>query len=221
MTLFSHLTPKELNVMTVDIKNLSCKRGEHFIFRKLSFSISAGELLVIKGQNGSGKTSLLKMIAGLILPDKGTVSWHHRNITESNDYCANMSFLGHKNGLKMALNPLENLANLLALGECKLSLPRVETVLRMLDLGAHCDKTCGQLSSGQQRKVALAAVILKQKPLWILDEPYTALDTQSIDSLNKLFMEHLANKGMIVMASHHPIKGCQHNVVNLSLQETL
>lgn len=197
------LNLKLIQRMHFEVKNLSCSRGNRHLFRNLNICLPAGKLLFITGSNGAGKSSLLKILAGLISPEKGYVTWCERNIKhESSWYHANMSYLGHKDSLKKALTPYENITHQLSVGEGTDSKTEIKSLLTMLELQQFAHTSCQQLSAGQRRKVALAALMLKKRPLWILDEPFTALDATSVSTVKTCFQQHTAQGGMIIMASH-------------------
>jgi heme exporter protein A len=203
--------------MKLEVKSLSCVRGEKYLFRKLNFEVPPGQLLFIKGQNGSGKSTLLKILTGLASPEKGEVLWDGQNITRCAQFCSNLSYVGHKDGLKLALTPHENVVAALELGECHDASTNSSGILMQFDLAQEQHIPCQQLSAGQRRKVALAIMILKNRKLWVLDEPYTSLDKKSIDLLNRFLMQHLVNNGMVVMASHMPILDCPFQEIDLSV----
>jgi len=189
--------------MILNVKRLACYKGNKYLFRDLNFSVSPGQLLLIQGQNGSGKSSLLKILAGLSVPEKGKVYWGSDTIWKQRDkYCNQMSFLGHKEGMKRNLTPIENIRDLLIMAELPTHEEKMKQILAAVQLQAHAHYPCYQLSQGQRRKVALCALLVKQKPLWLLDEPFTALDKESIYHLQQRFIEHLRQNGMIVIASH-------------------
>ncbi len=209
--------------MIFEVKNLACRRGERYLFRKLSFSLQEGQLFVVQGQNGAGKSSLLKILAGLGAPLKGSIQWQGKPLRRfDTDYHAVMSYLGHKNSLRKTLSPLENIyAHSILSGSKASLLSNAEELLCAFDLGQHAHLPCEKLSAGQKRKVALSTIILQQKLIWILDEPFTALDEVSIQALVNFFKAHLAKKGIIVIASHFcpAIENIQ--ILNLSAREKL
>ncbi len=201
--------------MHVEVKNLSFARGGQYLFRNLNFNLSPGQMLIIQGHNGSGKSTLLKILAGLILPNKGCVSWGNQKIVENDQFLRDLAYLGHRDGLNLGLNAKENIKVLLALGDQVLNQNEMTTLLEKLDLSDHLARPCQKLSAGQKRKVALCAIALKRKPLWILDEPYTSLDDKSIGAINQLMKNHLSNNGMIIMASHIHLQQDNARVIQL------
>lgn len=196
--------------MMLAVNNLSHTKGHKALFRHVSFTLSPGERVLVQGANGAGKSTLLKIVAGLLSPDKG-------NIQFKGCLPSQMSYLGHQNSVKKALTPLENIAELLTLANCHASNTRIDEVLNDLGLTHHRDQLCGSLSAGECRKVALAAVILKNRALWILDEPFNSLDKASYEKVQLYCQQHLAQGGMILLSSH---QGSQHyegcHVIDLS-----
>ncbi len=199
-------------------KNLSHSKGNKILFRQVNLTIAPGKRVLVQGANGAGKSTLLKIIAGLLSPDHGRVTYQgHPLRHHSAQYFNHMSYLGHQNSLKQLLTPLENLQEMLCLANSRASETDIHDLLDTLGLKAHKEQRCETLSAGECRKVALASVILKKKPLWILDEPFNALDKQSYNQLQTLCQQHLQHGGMILLSCHigsHHYEGCQ--VVQLS-----
>ncbi len=204
--------------MKLEAKQLSLSRGNRPLFRNLNISLMAGELVFIEGPNGAGKSSLLKLLAGLFIPDKGHISWENRRQTTLSE---DIAYLGHKDGLRKALTPIENIDYQLSLANVVVASNKIAEILDTLALGSMQHLQCSKLSAGQKRKVALAALFLKNKPLWILDEPFTALDAVSTALCQGLLAQHLAQGGMVVMASHNPLHQVGNKVVSISLKEKL
>lgn len=185
----------------LDAINLSCIRDDRVLFEKLDFTVNPGQILLLEGQNGSGKTSLLRILCGFREPDTGNISWcgepiHHQ-------YYNDMAYVGHLDGIKKELTVLENLKLSLALGQ-----PGKLTIAQALDtimLSGYDDILVQALSAGQKRRLSLARLLITHNPLWILDEPFTSLDKQGILLTEALMAEHCATGGMIVMTSHHDV----------------
>lgn len=183
----------------LEAKNLSLER----LWTNLSFALHPGGLLQITGDNGAGKSSLLAVLCGLVAPSRGEVSWRRRNIrAAAEDYFADMVYIGHKNGIKDALTPLENLRIAAAL-RCGAPLLPPHRALEKIGF-AEADKLCSQLSAGQKRRVALARLLLNCATLWFLDEPYAGLDSDGRLALDEILAAHLSAGGVAVMATHHP-----------------
>ncbi|MEC6813968.1 cytochrome c biogenesis heme-transporting ATPase CcmA [Photobacterium toruni] len=198
----------------LSVANLSCVRDERVLFDELNFTISSGELVQIEGPNGAGKTTLLRIIAGLGHSDSGEVQWCNENIaTAREDYHQALLFLGHQTGVKRELTAFENLAFFQAMHTCQQGsdlkgAPAVSgddalwQALAHVGLAGREDISAGQLSAGQQRRVALARLWLSNHKLWVLDEPLTAIDKQGIKVLEALFLAHAERGGMVLLTTH-------------------
>ncbi|MDA1342932.1 MAG: cytochrome c biogenesis heme-transporting ATPase CcmA [Methyloglobulus sp.] len=183
-------------------KDLSCIRDDRELFANLCFAVQRGQVLLLEGQNGSGKTSLLRIICGFREPDTGAVSWCGEEIPQS-QYYSDMAYVGHLDGIKKELTVLENLRLSLALGQPgKLS---IQQALEKVQLVGYDDTLIQALSAGQKRRLSLARLLITHNVLWILDEPFTSLDKQGITLVESLMAEHCANGGMMVMTSHHDV----------------
>ncbi len=201
------------------IKSISCTRGYRDLFSDLDFQLCPGQVLRVEGKNGSGKTSLLRIMAGLAQPLVGEVLWQGRKIHHAESgYLENLLFLGHRAGIKYELTPVENLCMAKSLHGNKASSgpDDIEDALSKVGLYGFEDIPCGQLSAGQKRRVALAQLFLSRAKCWILDEPYTSLDVAAVAMLENLFAEHISDGGMLVITSHQPVTlevGEQHRLV--------
>jgi heme exporter protein A len=190
---------------SLTIEHLQCIRDDRILFDDLNFNLSAGQLLQIEGHNGSGKTSLLRILCGLTLPTEGIIHWNNQDIQEiKSDYWANLAYIGHANGVKAELTPLENLAMAQALAATPISIDLVEA-LDQVGLYGFEDVPTRTLSAGQQRRVALARLLVTNNQLWILDEPFTALDKAAIRALEKRIDEHVNQGGIAILTSHHTV----------------
>ncbi len=198
------------------LKSISCTRGYRDLFTGLDFRLCPGQALRVEGKNGSGKTSLLRIMAGLAQPLEGEVLWQGRKIHHSeSDYFQNLLFLGHRAAIKFELTAIENLCMAKSLHGSK-SENGIEEALYQVGLYGFEEIPCAQLSAGQKRRVALAQLFLTRAKCWILDEPYTSLDVNAVAMLEKLFTQHIDNGGMLVITSHQPITlqaGEQHRLV--------
>lgn len=180
-------------------------RGERCLCRDLSFDLHSGEALHIQGENGAGKTSLIRVLTGLGRCDEGEVLWQGRALRRCGpEYRAKLVYVGHNNGVKLGLSPRENLLAAAALSENGGHV-RLETVLAQVRLEEHADIPCSSLSMGQRRRVALARLLLAQVPLWFLDEPLASLDADGAKWLAELIKLHLGNGGLVVFITHQPL----------------
>ena len=186
----------------LQVNNLSCVRDDRLLFEGLSFAISAGEVLLLEGKNGSGKTSLLRILCGFREPDVGDLSWCGDALSDSS-YFADLAYVGHLEGVKKELTVYENLKVALALGQAG-SYSIMEALTRV-NLEDFADVLVGALSAGQKRRLSLARLLITKNILWILDEPFTSLDRQGIALIETLMSEHCAKGGMIVLTSHHDL----------------
>ena len=178
-------------------------RGDRLLFEKLNFNLSSGSVLYLQGENGSGKTTLLRTICGLSKPYEGNINWCGENINSlAEEYSKHVLYIGHLAGIKEDLTALENLQFSLALSGADISKNNATEVLKMLGLANGLNLPTRMLSQGQKRRVALARLWLQELPLWILDEPFTALDA-SATSLLKQKIEAFANDGGIVVMTTH------------------
>jgi len=188
--------------MTLQGIDLSCIRDDRVLFEGLNFQLQAGQILLLEGKNGSGKTSLLRILCGFREPDAGEVQWSNEAINDSS-YYADMAYVGHLDGVKKELTVLENLKVCLALG--MKGQYSIAEALNKVHLQGYDDALVQALSAGQKRRLSLARLLITHNILWILDEPFTSLDKQGIALIESLMLEHCANGGMIVLTSHHDI----------------
>jgi heme exporter protein A len=196
---------------------LSCVRQDRVLFENLSFQLSAGQVLYIQGKNGAGKSSLLRLLAGLTLPEDGQILFHGKPLPAQPEFFAEqLLFIGHQSGIHPQLTALQNLAFWSALTEKQVADPY--QLLGSLGLAGLEDIPCFMLSAGQQRRVSLARLWFTDKPLWILDEPFTSLDQQLISKLEQHFLQHLSNGGLIVLTSHQSLSASYPALQTLELE---
>lgn len=187
-------------------KDLACVRGERTLFSHLNFTLGEGELLLVQGANGSGKTSLLRMVCGLMAPEFGDILWRGEKISEAREsYHAEMAYFGHAPAVKEDLTAFENLNFSCQLGGISLGRDEVEGALAYLGLGHCLNLPAKSLSQGQRRRVGLARMLLVKARLWILDEPLTALDQAALQLVQSLLGEHLQRGGMVLLTTHQAV----------------
>ncbi len=186
---------------------LECVRGGRTLFQNLSFSLGAGELLEVRGANGSGKTSLLRILCGLLAPAAGHVLWRGEKISAlKEEYLKELAYLGHANGVKAELSAAENLRIHYGLAEGRRpDEERILAALERLGLGGSGRRPAKTLSQGQQRRLALARLLVSGRALWILDEPLTALDGAAVRLVQSVIGEHLEGGGLAVLTTHQPL----------------
>lgn len=190
----------------LETTRLDCVRGERHLFRALSFRLMPGELLSLQGRNGSGKTSLLRMLCGLLPPAGGEIRWRNEPIGKlGEDYRRELCFLGHQNAIKEELTPLENLMASARLADEALDEGAALDALETLGLAGREDLACRYLSQGQKRRVALARLVNERRVLWLLDEPFVALDTAAVDLVAGLIGAHLQRGGLAVLTTHQAV----------------
>ena len=188
----------------LEIQDLCCIRNDRVLFEHLEFALRAGDMLVVEGPNGCGKTSLLRILTGLRLAESGQVLWRGQPIDAlAGDYYEQVNYVGHHDGIKHELSCLENLRLARAMG--KPSPVDLDDVLDQVKLYAYGESEVASLSAGQKRRLALARLLATDSMLWILDEPFTSLDKDSMAMFVELFERHLGNDGIIVATSHHDI----------------
>lgn len=186
----------------LDAINLTCVRDDRVLFSELSFSVSPGEMVQIAGKNGAGKTSLLRILAGLAQAEEGEVKWQGEGLGRARyQYHQDLLWLGHQPGIKTVLTAFENLSFYHANGAESL---RWQALTEVGLLGFE-DVPVNQLSAGQQRRVALARLWLSSHKLWILDEPFTAIDVAGVDKLTHQLKRHTENGGMVILTTHQPL----------------
>ena len=186
--------------------NLACVRGDRELFRDINFSLEAGGLMQVRGPNGSGKTSLLRMLCGLSNPAAGEILWNGAEIRSLNgDYFSVMTYIGHLSGTKDDLTVIENLRISSALAGFEINDTQASEALEYIGLGGREILPVKVLSQGQRRRVALARLLACKTSLWILDEPLVALDVLAVKLIQGLLEQHLKQGGMVVMTTHQEI----------------
>jgi heme exporter protein A len=190
----------------LEAHDLAAQRGLARLFSGLSLRVEPGEVLVITGANGTGKTTLLRMLAGLSLPAAGEIRWNGTAVVPFDPRLrAATAFAGHHPALKDELTAEENLAALMELAGAPATPDGIRRALDAVALGQRRTLPARVLSQGQRRRIGLARLALLQRPLWILDEPVTALDAAGISLLAKLVADHLEDGGLAVAATHAPL----------------
>ena len=188
------------------VSNLSCSRGDKRLFSGVSFALRPGEWLHLEGDNGVGKTSLLRLACGLSALEDGEICWNGQSVANNADeFRANLAYLGHQLALKEDLSPLENLATDAAIAGRTLSTAQAKTALAHLGLKGREHLPVRVLSQGQKRRTALARLWVSTAKLWILDEPFVALDTAAQTVLSEVINAHLGKQGMVLFTSHQAV----------------
>jgi heme exporter protein A len=214
----------DLTTHRLEIIDLSCARGDRTLFEGLRLQVGGGELLHIAGSNGSGKTTLLRTVCGLSRPATGEIRWQGQSVrTLGDEYRRHLAYVGHHDGVQGELTLAENLRAYLCLSsDSASSRDVVQHALERLGLSPYRSFPAKMLSQGQKRRLALARLLVTDKPIWILDEPLTALDLPSCRLVSELLAQHLTRGGMVVMSSHQDfeIPGITRNRIDLDSLRT-
>ncbi|ELR6224750.1 cytochrome c biogenesis heme-transporting ATPase CcmA [Escherichia coli] len=201
----------------LEARELLCERDERTLFSGLSFTLNAGEWVQITGSNGAGKTTLLRLLTGLSRPDAGEVLWQGQPLHQVRDsYHQNLLWIGHQPGIKTRLTALENLHFYHRDGDTAQCLE----ALAQAGLAGFEDIPVNQLSAGQQRRVALARLWLTRATLWILDEPFTAIDVNGVDRLTQRMAQHTEKGGIVILTTHQPLNVAESKIRRISLTQT-
>lgn len=198
--------------------NLACVRGDRELFKDINFLLESGGLMQVRGPNGSGKTSLLRMLCGLSHPAAGDILWEDQNIRAlDSDFFAAVTYIGHLSGTKDDLTVLENLQISSALAGMEISTEQANDALHYIGLKGREALPVKVLSQGQRRRVALARLLVCKTSLWILDEPLVALDVMAVKLVRGVLEEHLQQGGMVVMTTHQEIDISAASIMELQL----
>ena len=183
---------------------LECERGHRRLFERLSFQVTVGQCLHIAGDNGAGKTSLLRILCGLLSPTSGEVRWQGRSISRARDeYGADLIYVGHLNGIKDELTAAENLSTWAAMAALPVQAAQIAPALSVLGIERFAHWPARQLSQGQKRRIGLARLTLaSQARIWILDEPFNALDWHGVEILNQLIARRVGSGGAVILTTH-------------------
>ena len=206
----------------LEVKSLGCIRGDRRLFKDLNFSAERGELIELRGVNGSGKTSLLRILCGLAQPAEGEVRWQGKNIRSlGEEYFGSVAYVAHQNGVKDELTAVENLRIASGVAGNSLAEQEAQKILARIGLQKESYLPSRFLSAGQRRRVALARLLATRATLWILDEVLTSLDTTAIDLSCEFIGEHLSNGGMAIIATHQDLKICAAAMQRLEINSSV
>jgi len=199
---------------------LTCIREDRVLFDELSFTVNAGDLIQIEGANGAGKTSLLRLLAGLSLPYEGEVRYQEQTITKCREsFYQDLTFIGHLAGVKGELTAIENLSFSLSLQQDNTD--NIDNAIERVNLTGFEDSYASHLSAGQNRRIALARLWQSTSKIWILDEPFTAIDKAGVAQLEQLFLDHIARGGAIVLTSHQELQIANQSVQRINLEDLI
>jgi heme exporter protein A len=198
-------------------EGLACSRGDRALFAGLSFCLESRGVLMVRGRNGSGKTSLLRVLCGMRAPDEGRVTWADTCITRLGArYNRELAYVGHTDGIKRELTVYENLRMARSLGRAG-DRP-LDDALRQVGLDRLDDMPAAGLSAGQRRRLALARLLVTRAQLWLLDEPFASLDSDGVEIFAQMVQAHTSAGGMVVMTAHHEIDLGAADVQRIELQ---
>lgn len=186
---------------SLKLNNLSCQRGYNLLFSDISLTLNSGDILRITGTNGSGKTSLLKILAGLNAQEQGTIHLDN-HVVKSEAYQNAVFYLGHLSALSGELTCLENLKFLTALNQSITAEQSLVSAFEKVGLSGYENEICAKLSAGQKRRIALAGLALSKAKIWLLDEPFTALDPQGVKMVETYIEQHCKQNGMCLFTTH-------------------
>lgn len=205
----------------IEARELQVTRGDTTLFSGVGFALAPGTLLRVTGANGSGKTSLLRALCGLLVPAAGEVRWRGENIRRlREEYWQCLAYVGHADGLKGDLTVEENFAFTCALSGLRVTAREARAALGRFGLASRARLPARALSQGQRRRTALARLAVSEsRPLWILDEPFAALDAAAVEDTRSLAGEHLARGGMIVLTTHQEARIAADRVTDLDLDQ--
>ena len=202
----------------LEVIQLECRRGDRRLFSGLDIAVDPGTLLHVRGRNGAGKTTLLRALCGLFTPDAGQIRWRGEPIRELGDeFQRELLYFGHLNGIKGDLTGIENLAIAAALDGDRAGTPAIWAALERIGLAGFEDLPTRMLSQGQKKRVALARLILSRAKLWVLDEPFTALDVEAVALLQELIADHVAGGGLAVLTTHQQVPLTSGQIAHLDL----
>lgn len=186
-------------------EGLTCERGGRVLFSNVDFLVKSGQALIVQGQNGAGKTSLLRIMVGLSQAEHGVVHWNHNDIRQHSDELQHeLCYIGHQAAVKSELTVRENLKLIMRLWPKHEAISVVDLAAKV-GLRKRLSVPCSRLSAGQVRRVSLARLFISTQSLWVLDEPLTALDVDFIQQIEMQLQRHMQNKGIVILTTHRGI----------------
>ena len=189
----------------LEARAINCVKGDRLLFENFNLQLQPGEICQVHGSNGAGKTSLLRILCGLSLPDSGEVFWNGSSIRQDpGQFHCDLTYIGHSYGLKMDLTARENLAFSLTMQSASAD-ASIDGAIARVGLSGSEGLLCRLLSAGQRRRVAVARLYLTRAPLWVLDEPLGAIDADGVQDIEAALDAHLTQNGMVILTSHQPI----------------
>ena len=187
------------------VRDLFCDRDDRVLFENLDFDLSEGQVLQVQGSNGSGKTTLLRILCGLNDSYEGSIKWYGQEIEDqAASFFSSLLYIGHRVGISKALTPLENLRWSCSLRQA-VSDDQIMAALKEVGLRGFEESPCYTLSAGQQQRASLARLIISPASLWLLDEPFTTLDTKGVTMLEKILQRQAQAGGSVMVTTHHSL----------------
>ena len=187
------------------VRDLFCDRDDRVLFENLDFDLSEGQVLQVQGSNGSGKTTLLRILCGLNDNYEGSIKWYGQEIEDqAASFFSSLLYIGHRVGVSKALTPLENLRWSCSLKQA-VSDDQIMAALKEVGLRGFEESPCYTLSAGQQQRASLARLIISPAALWVLDEPFTTLDTKGVTMLEKILQRQARAGGSVMVTTHHSL----------------
>lgn len=187
------------------VRDLFCERDDRVLFENLDFDLPEGQVLQLQGSNGSGKTTLLRILCGLNDGYKGSIKWYGQDIEDqAANFFSSLLYIGHRVGVSKVLTPIENLRWSCSLKQA-VSDDQIMAALKEVGLRGFEESPCYTLSAGQQQRASLARLIISPASLWVLDEPFTTLDTKGVTMLEKILQRHAQSGGSVMVTTHHSL----------------
>jgi len=197
------------------VRDLFCDRDDRVLFENLDFDLSEGQVLQVQGSNGSGKTTLLRILCGLNDNYEGSIKWYGQEIEDqAASFFSSLLYIGHRVGVSKALTPLENLRWSCSLRQA-VSDDQIMAALKEVGLRGFEESPCYTLSAGQQQRASLARLIISPAALWVLDEPFTTLDTKGVTMLEKILQRQAQSGGSVLVTTHHSLSIAELTLLSL------
>ena len=202
--------------------NITCKRGSKIVFRNLSFKFEHNVATIISGKNGSGKTSLLRLLANLLYPKSGDFVWKGKSIYKNLEkYLKEITYIADNNSSKEKFTVTENINYWKGLFNSKMTHEQFMRLIDNLDLREKMNQPVSMLSKGQKRKLELTRLIIEERKIWILDEPFLGLDQDSVNIIGQTISDHLSHDGMVILSTHSPVSISSKKYIDLDLHESV
>ena len=211
----SAATNSDTDKIMLAARELFCERDERVLFKNLNFDLAEGRVLQVQGSNGSGKTTLMRILCGLNDGYEGSIKWYGQEIEDqAASFFSSLLYIGHRVGVSKVLTPIENLRWSCSLKQA-VSNEQIMAALKEVGLRGFEESPCYTLSAGQQQRVSLARLIISPASLWVLDEPFTTLDTKGVAQLEKLLQRQAQSGGSVMVTTHHSLSISELDILSL------